>query len=254
MVLLGGVGGTVENWVPVVANMSTDLHLIAVEMPGSGTTSCDPSRDLHILGHVERLKQFLRLLELDDRPVHLVGAATGGAVVGCFAAIYPDLVAKLTLICPVIRSPIDSDLIKMKKAGIENGLIVKSPDQIPIAMQLLSKNPKKFSKQILKGMFEIGKAKMKLIDQLCESMFEDVWLNETDRLLTPRLSQIKAPTLVIWGQFDRIVHVSGADVLRENLPNCVGVEILSSGHSIYMDDPKGLAKLIDDFAKGRVSP
>jgi abhydrolase domain-containing protein 6 len=82
-------------------------------------------------------------------------------------------------------------------------------------------------------------------------MLEDIWKGREDKLLTPRLSRIRAPTQVIWGQYDRVVDVSGVDVLRAGLKNCSSVDVIPCGHSIYMDDPKKLAELIELFINKR---
>lgn len=69
--------------------------------------------------------------------------------------------------------------------------------------------------------------------------------------LVPRISvwwcQIGAVQLCLIA-VAKVIHVSGADLVKDKLANCVGVNILNCGHSIYMDEPKTLAQLIQDFA------
>jgi abhydrolase domain-containing protein 6 len=187
------------------------------------------------------------LLGFDGEALHLVGAATGGTIVGCFAAIYPDNVAKLTLICPAIRSAEAGDVIKMELAGVDSGMIFRSPETITNSLELLTKKPIKLNKQIAKGIFEIKKDNLPNARKLADSMLEDIWKGREDTLLVPRLSRIRAPTQIIWGQYDRVVHVSGIEVLKAGLKNCVSIDVVQCGHSIYMDEPKKLAELLERF-------
>lgn len=46
----------------------------------------------------------------------------------------------------------------------------------------------------------------------------------------------------------QVVHVSGVDLLRDHLSNCVSIDVLNCGHAIYMDEPEALARLIENFA------
>lgn len=246
IILVPGLAGSIDNWVPVAKGMK-DHYMIAVEMPGGGMTSCDPETDLNVLGQVERLRQLIHLLGFDGEPLHLVGAATGGTTVGCFAAMYPDNIVKLTLICPAIRGAETGDVVKMELAGFDSGMIFRSPETITTSLELLTKKPVKLNKQVAKGIFEIKKHNLPNARKLGDSLIEEIWKGPEDTLLAPRLSKIRAPTQVIWGQYDRVVHVSGVEVLKAGLKNCASIDILSSGHSIYMDEPKKLAELLERF-------
>jgi abhydrolase domain-containing protein 6 len=238
VILVPGLAGSIDNWVPVVKYMKKDDYMVAVELPGGGMTSCNPDTDLNVMAQVERLRQLIHLLGFDGEALHLVGAALGGTIVGCYAAIYPENIAKLTLICPAIRSAETGEVVKMELAGVDSGMIFRSPEAIPKSLALLTTKQIKVNKQIAKGIFEIKKDNLTNARKLGDSMLDDIWKGREDKLLTPRLSRIRAPTQVIWGQYDRVVHVSGVDVLRVGLKNCSSIDIIPCGHSIYMDEPK----------------
>jgi len=45
-----------------------------------------------------------------------------------------------------------------------------------------------------------------------DSMYEDIWAGDKDILLTACLHQIKAPTHIIWGRYDRVSQENCTDV------------------------------------------
>jgi pimeloyl-ACP methyl ester carboxylesterase len=54
-------------------------------------------------------------------------------------------------------------------------------------------------------------------------------MHSTDSPLIDVLPQIKAPTLLIWGDEDMLVDVSAVDVFKEKIPDAKAL-VLHSGH------------------------
>ena len=78
-------------------------------------------------------------------------------------------------------------------------------------------------------------------------------MEETFKKLIQHVSVIEAPTQVIWGRDDELVHVSGASVLKDKLPNCRRVDILDRcGHLPQLDRPAALVKILLEF-RGELS-
>ena len=48
--------------------------------------------------------QFVRVMGLNRRPLHVIGCSMGGGVAGLYAAKYPKALSKLTLLCPAGES------------------------------------------------------------------------------------------------------------------------------------------------------
>jgi pimeloyl-ACP methyl ester carboxylesterase len=53
---------------------------------------------------------------------------------------------------------------------------------------------------------------------------------------------LRTPTLIVWGDNDRVLHVSGAEVLRRLLPNSQVVIMHGVGHVPMLEDPKQVAE------------
>uniref|UniRef100_A0ACB8EGY4 Uncharacterized protein n=2 Tax=Sphaerodactylus townsendi TaxID=933632 RepID=A0ACB8EGY4_9SAUR len=61
------------------------------------------------------------------------------------------------------------------------------------------------------------------------------------------MSKIQAPTQVIWGKDDKMVDVSGADVLAKGIPQAEVHLLEKCGHFIPADSPKKFSQLLLDF-------
>jgi pimeloyl-ACP methyl ester carboxylesterase len=68
-----------------------------------------------------------------------------------------------------------------------------------------------------------------------------------DRGLRKHLHRIAAPTLILWGGEDRIVHPSYAEAFAKAIPNASTRLIDGAGHLPHLEQPETLATLIDDF-------
>ena len=68
-----------------------------------------------------------------------------------------------------------------------------------------------------------------------------------DLSLATRAAAISSPTLVVWGENDRVVPVSHAQLVADAIPGA-RVHVLSgAGHDPLSDEPAGLAAVIDRF-------
>ena len=61
------------------------------------------------------------------------------------------------------------------------------------------------------------------------------------------LGQIKSETLIVWGEKDKMVPLSIAYLIKEKILNSELVIISEAGHSVQIEKPKKLVKIIADF-------
>jgi 3-oxoadipate enol-lactonase len=65
--------------------------------------------------------------------------------------------------------------------------------------------------------------------------------------LESRLAQVRQPTLVIHGSGDRIIPLTGSEVLAQKIPNATLVVIEGAGHVPTMTRPQEVAQAIESF-------
>ena len=70
-------------------------------------------------------------------------------------------------------------------------------------------------------------------------------------LLESKLGMIKAPTLIVWGDSDRVIHVSSVPVFEKKIKNARSVIIKECGHLPMLEKPQETADAYKDFLKGK---
>ncbi|PVD25253.1 hypothetical protein C0Q70_15751 [Pomacea canaliculata] len=99
MLLLHGFSADHFMWASIVKYLPSEIHVIALDLPGHGFTS-DPLEgdDIGFKGQLQRIKQFLDLVGIDK--CHVTGVSMGGTLAGLFAASFQDRVSAVTMCCP----------------------------------------------------------------------------------------------------------------------------------------------------------
>ncbi|CAL1548087.1 unnamed protein product [Lymnaea stagnalis] len=268
LVFVHGFSSSKDQWIPCFRGLPKDLHLIALDLPGHGFSS-KPGDDVEIGLEfvVGSLKKFLDLVGLSNQKIHLVGSSMGGAIVGLYAAYYPDNVEKVTMVCPAMKTPIDSSFAIQMQEAIQLG-----PDNISHEHCILLAN----DIQGLKNLFDAccyNKDVMKISEQFWQGflnlrltkldfylrLFKAIATEEHIDLLAKTAPGITIPSQLIWGRNDELIHVSGAEYLRSRLPNCRYVDIIDDcGHAIDIDRPallnEHLLKFIQDDCSQDLNP
>jgi len=67
--------------------------------------------------------------------------------------------------------------------------------------------------------------------------------------LESKLNKITAPTLILWGDTDRVVHISSAPIFEKNIKNSKSVIIKECGHAPMTEKPAETAAAYQDFLK-----
>jgi pimeloyl-ACP methyl ester carboxylesterase len=70
-----------------------------------------------------------------------------------------------------------------------------------------------------------------------------------DEDLISDLSNIKIPTLVIWGEKDKIVPVRFAHIFKEKIPDSQLKIMPKIGHSPHLEAPEKLSDIIIKFLR-----
>jgi len=164
-------------------------------------------------------------------PYHLVSSSLGGKVAIEFALKHPDLVSRLVLICP-------SGMGDEEKLPIMDG--VKSHDHRKLIASVFHK-PRHVDREMLsyyEKRFQSRRWKMGMIKTV---------KGTGDHVVRPKLPQLNKLTLLISGEFDRIVCPEvGRQAAREIphghyrcIPNC--------GHAPQIEKPSLINRLVVHF-------
>lgn len=224
VVLLHGFGASLQTWDGWAQGLSQSHRVIRLDLPGSGLSPPDPTNDYT---DARSLQLLLSLLdELAVTRASLVGHSMGGRIAWTFAAKHPERTDKLVLIAP------DG----FASHGFEYGRPMDVPASLGLMRHVLPK-------PLLRMSLQSAYAQPDRLTDALTTRYHDLLLAPgarqamLDRLKQtvlqepePMLRQIKAPTLLVWGEADAMIPFSNA---RDYLKAIDGSRLVSwpqAGH------------------------
>lgn len=250
LVFLHGFGGDKDTWPSIVTKIPKTYHSIILDMPGHGeTTFVEGLDEPTVESYVRSIREFLEVTHLDKEKIYLIGCSFGGAVAALFAHNYPECVLNLALLCPAIVTPVRTETCSKVMSGHFTTLIPTNGEEFINMISLLTSKTQYYPHRIMQSFVNINFTieRQSLLRKLLQNLVSKDKEFETD--LQFKINSIKIPTLIIWGENDEMLHVSGAKLLADNLENCELQIIENCNHVLQLDQPKKTAKFIVDFVK-----
>lgn len=218
LLILHGWGRSINEWIPTAMDLSSDFKVILLDLPGFGITN-RPKESFEIFDYAEFVKDFLLKLEIDK--CILIGHSFGGRI-GLILSVSPDkLVEKLILV--------DS-------GGIEkNKLSVKLIRLIIPARRLF---PNFIQKKIKKV---IGSS-----DYNSSGEMRDIFIKVVNQDLSFLFKKIKIPTLIIWGEKDKVLNVDIAKEFKAGIVNSKTRIVWGAGHDPHLQKSDQFVEILKD--------
>src|SRR5215470_18277811 len=222
VVLLHGFAASADNWNRFASRLTKTCRVIAPDLPGWGQSTRLEAESYAYPKQLERLHQFVTQLGL--KRFHLVGHSMGGFLGSAYAGRYPEEVITLGLLAPHgITEPQPSELALSVAAGV-NWLVARSvPEFDRLLNKVFARRP-----YLPKSVFKLLAAHAIRGSAKSASIFAEMQTN--DPPLIERLGQIKAPALIVWGDQDRVLHVSCAEVFRQGIKDPALLVLPGIGH------------------------
>jgi abhydrolase domain-containing protein 6 len=243
IIMVHGYTGNKDNWVYLAKYLTPNYRVIIPDIPGFGESSKPEDKNYNIMSQVERLNLFAKALNLTK--FHLVGNSMGGNIAGNYAADYPDMVKTLALFdASGVNAPIKSESILLLEKGI-NPYMIRDAKDFDKSLEFVFVKPPKlpsFMKQYLaKQSVEAWPLNKKIGDDYRLDKFT----------LESKLNKITAPTLILWGDSDKLVHISSVPIFEKGIKNSKTVIIKECGHVPMIEKPAETAAAYQDFLKGK---
>ncbi len=243
LVLVHGFGGDKDNWTRMTPFLNTKFRIISPDLPGFGDSDRITSLNYSVSEQVKRLHLFIEKLGI--KKFHIAGNSMGGAISAAYASKYPDEILSLILINSAgVVSPIKSELTINLENGFNPLLVNDIKDYDRLLNFIFVKKP--YIPDIIKGYFAEKAVKNRSFN---EKIFQD--LRAEKNTVEESLSKIKSPTLIIWGDTDRVIHVSSVEVFKKYIPNSKSVIMKDCGHSPQIERPEEVASHIFGFLSQR---
>lgn len=258
--LVHGLGGSSQNWTDLAGLLRGRLDVQALDLPGFGGSGPAPGRDYSLRAQVGAV---LRYLQHSGRgPVHLVGNSMGGAVCIHLAAQRPDLVRSLTLISPAVP-----DLARWRIHPLRHDpllALVVVPWLGRAALGRLSRvTAERRAAALLKLCFadpgQLSPARRADAVAEIEQRSHVPWANDAllratravarSQLLNWRsgwaaMRRVRVPSLVIWGEKDKLVAPDLAAHVAAAIGGCRLLMLENVGHVAMMEQPEQTARAV----------
>lgn len=229
ILMIHGFGADKDNWLRFAKPLTSTYHVIALDLPGFGDSSkLDVSYDVGT--QTERLAAFSKQLGLNK--LHLIGNSMGGHIAALYAARYPEQVLSVALLDNAgITSPIKSEMFQRIERGEANPLLVNNAADFNNMLSFV------FVKQpIIPDALKQHVAEKSIANR---PLNEKIFSSLRDRYipLEPELSKIQAPTLLLWGDQDRVLDISSIAVMQPLLKQSTVVVMKDCGHVPMLERP-----------------
>ena len=248
LVLLHGLGGTKESFLPTVAALADRHRVIAADLPGFGDSDKPVGRyDAPFMAN--RVLRLLDALEL-DRP-HLLGHSLGGRVALEVAFRCPDRVDGLILMTPSLAWLRQRPWAKaLKLVRPELGLIQPAPRAVvePIVRRLIPGANRDGWSAVAADEFLRG-----YLDPRGRAAFyaaaRNIYLEDPQRFWE-QMRTLAPRSLFIWGRKDGLVPIAFMRHVEDALPEADHLE-LDCGHIPQLEAPAALHRGIGRFLADR---
>jgi pimeloyl-ACP methyl ester carboxylesterase len=257
-----GLGGASTNFTDTAALLAPLLDGHAIDLPGFGRSGPSAVGRYSIAAHARVVTSYLE--QSGRGPVHLIGNSMGGAISIRVAATRPDLVRTLTLISPAV-----SDLRPKRGQDLLLPLMMLPGVGHRFMRRAVAGRPEDRAKAVVELCFAHPELvpPNRLAEAAADVMSRDGLPWATDAFLGSLrgiaasylrlgaasvwqiMATITAPTLVLWGELDRLVDVSRAPRVARTISDSTLLVLPDVGHTAQLEDPMTTARAISGLLR-----
>jgi len=241
VLLVHGFSGEKDHWTRFARHLTPSYHVIIPDVPGFGQSSKIESALYDIESQVKRLSRFMEILNLGS--VNVAGNSMGGRIAGQLALDNPERVLTLALFDSSGVKPPKKSPHQLAWDKGRNLLLVENADDYDRVMKL------NFSKPIwLPGPIKKYFAEKAVRDRPFNQKVEND-IRARPQELEPHLGRIRARTLILWGDDDRILDVSAVKIFEAGIKDHKTVIMKQCGHTPMLERPEEAARHYLEFLR-----
>jgi pimeloyl-ACP methyl ester carboxylesterase len=232
LMLLHGFGGNKDNFTRVARYLTPHYRVIIPDHIGFGESSHPAQADYAPRAQAERLRALAR--KLGAEKLHLGGNSMGGHIALTYAALYPKEVESLWLLDAAgVWSAPPSELRKEIAESGKNPMIVANEDEFAKLVALVTAKPLFIPRPLLDVMAQERIRNRELEKRIFKQL--------TDDSVEERIRGLAIPSLVVWGQQDRVLHPGSAGILQMLLIKSEVIMMPGVGHMPMLEEPEQCA-------------
>ena len=246
LVLIPGLGNTVQVWDPVTPDLNRHFTLICTDSRGVGRSIAKrPARTVR--DYSSDLVELLDHLQLDQ--VHVVGLSLGGIIAQRFAVDHPSRLRRLVLIsCTYNFTPYLREMARLVGQTLRwfpKTTFARTMEVLGCGPRYFDADPDRINQRIEK-MREMNVSTRAIMRQLRALGSSKVNRDEY---------RIVGETLVIAGEFDTLIPHCYSRQMASLIEGSRFLLIPECGHNPFNDVPEQVLPLIIEFlGHGQVAP
>jgi pimeloyl-ACP methyl ester carboxylesterase len=250
LLLIHGIAGSSRTWRYVMPALAEDFTVLAPDLLGHGE-SAKPIGDYSLGAYASGLRDLLAVLQLG--PVTVVGQSFGGGVAMQLAYQHPELVDRLVLVgSGGLGREVSWLLRALTLPGVEYVLPFLFPS---FARQRGDAVGRALHRR---GLYAPRVAEMwRAYQSLGEAENRTAFVRTLRAVLEPGGQSISAtdrlylaaavPTMIVWGDEDRIIPVEHAYTTHEAIPGSRLEIFEGAGHFPHVEEPERFVEVVRDF-------
>jgi pimeloyl-ACP methyl ester carboxylesterase len=250
LVFVHGLSGSWPNWLEQLPVFAGSRRVIAMDLPGFGHSPM-PVEQITISGYARILDELLGKLGVSAAT--LVGNSMGGFVSAELAIAFPQRVERLVLVSAAgistngrrdVQRAVPALRRVEKIAGAytawvaaHSDMVVRYPALRNAALGLITRHPSRLNPALAAEQLR-GAGKPGFIQALQANI---------DYPIRERLVEIACPTLIVWGEEDKVIPVRDAGVFEELIAGSRKVIFKDTGHMAMLERPTEFNELLEGF-------
>ncbi|PYE20768.1 pimeloyl-ACP methyl ester carboxylesterase [Williamsia limnetica] len=250
LLLIHGMAGSSRTWDAVLPELAKKYRVIAPDLPGHGL-SAKPRGDYSLGAFAAFLRDLLRELEVETATI--VGQSLGGGVAMQFTYQHPEYCERLILIGSGGLGPdVNWTLRLLSAPGAELVLPIIAPRPVLDVGNKIRSWLSSAGVQSPRA-DETWRSYSSLADRETRQAFLRTLRSVVDyrgqavSAMNRLYLNSEMPTLLIWGDHDKIIPVAHGYAAHEAIPGS-RLEVLEGiGHYPHAEAPAAVVAIIDDF-------
>ncbi len=248
VVLIHGLGSTKSSFVDVAAILARRFRVHAIDLPGFGWSSKPVAAPYSPRWLAETVRETLDALHVER--AHVAGNSLGGRIAIELGLRHPDRVGGLALLSPAVAFPGRSyptlaRLVRPEVALLPHGFtrtmierrfhaLFADPDSVHpnLAEMVVDEFRRTYASPGGRVAFLAALRQLYLASPFGDDGFY------------PRLAELAAPSLFIWGDHDEVIRPSLRHHVTQWLPSAEQVLLEDCGHVAQVERPERVAQLL----------
>ena len=249
IVLCHGYSGSHQDWIQPISALMSDYRVVVKDRRGHGSSQAPASADAYsIKTFADDVMSVMSVAGITE--CCLGGHSMGGFIALELALSHPELVAALVL---VDTSSGEMDMPPEHSEARLKALDIARAQGTAAAFDYVADNSPMVKDHLQKHPHMRAISRQRTMETSAEG-YAHAWgalRNWTP--LTPRLPEIKAPTLIVVGEEDT-PFLRPAEVLRDGIPNSRIAMIPGSGHTPQLEKPEAFNRALREFLAQHFPP